>query len=100
MVGISHKGSVKAAYRCYLGHVGKFTKYISSEHAPLNSVNVINVSNAILINRKRIGVYQALFLRAGYQAATLSTISSSLYNRGLSIPNVGYDDALMAVVAL
>ena len=67
---------------------------------PLNSVNIINVSNAILINQKRIGVYQALFLRTGYQATTLSTISSSLYNRGLSILNVGYDDALMAVVAL
>ena len=65
MVGISHRGSAKAAYRCYLGHVGKFTKYISSEHAPLNSVNIINVSNAILINQKCIGVYQALFLRAG-----------------------------------
>ena len=30
------------------------------QHKPLSSVNVINVSNAILINRKRISVYQAL----------------------------------------
>ena len=44
MVGISHRRSANVAYRCYLGHVGKFT---SSEHTPLNSVNVINVTNAI-----------------------------------------------------
>ena len=40
----------------------------SSEYTPLNSVNVINVSNAIFNYRKRISVYQALSLRAGYQA--------------------------------
>ena len=39
-----------------------------SENTPLNSVNVINVSTPLLINRKRISVYQALFLCAGYQA--------------------------------
>ena len=32
---------------------------ILSEHTPLNNVNVINVSNAILINQKRISVYRA-----------------------------------------
>ena len=40
-----------------------------SENTPLNSVNVINVSTPLLINRKRISVYQALFLCAGYQAS-------------------------------
>ena len=35
----------------------------SSEYTSLNGVNVINASNAILINRKRISVYQTLFLR-------------------------------------
>ena len=34
--------------------------YILTQYTPLNSVNVVNVSNAILINRKRIGVHQAL----------------------------------------
>ena len=41
---------------------------LDAVHTSLNSVNVISVSSAILINRKRISVYQALFLRAGYQA--------------------------------
>ena len=44
-----------------------FTTEILSEHTPLNNVNIVSVSNAILINQKRISVYQVLFLHAGYQ---------------------------------
>ena len=47
---------------------------ILSEQTPLNSVYVINVSNAILINRKRISMYQALFLRAGYKTRLHGTL--------------------------
>ena len=41
---------------------------------PLNTVNVINMSTPLLINRKRISVYQALFLCAGYQAKVMTAM--------------------------
>ena len=47
-----------------LAHKGMFTR-ILSKHTPINGVNVINVSNAILNSQKRISVYQALFMCAG-----------------------------------
>ena len=59
MVAISHRES---------GKDNDSGRLISSEHTPLNSVDVKNVSNVILINRKRIIVHQALFHHAGYQA--------------------------------
>ena len=35
----------------------------------INSVDVINVSNAIFNKQKRISIYQALFLKASYVQA-------------------------------
>ena len=51
-----------------------FTTQISSEHTPLNSVNIINVSNAILINWKYISVYQVL--SPGYLNINIAASSS------------------------
>ena len=63
-----HKGGTPMPFSLTGPHKD-FTTELLSEHTPLNSVNVISVNNAILINRKRISVYQALFLHAGYQAS-------------------------------
>ena len=59
-----------------------------SEHTPLNSENVISVSNAIF--RKRISVYQVLFLRAGYQA-TAGPAQSYAYDKPGKVTLGKYD---------
>ena len=60
----------------------------SSEYMPLNGVNVINVSNAILINQKRISVYQALSPRRVpgyvYLCPTSSGSQQPLYDHYVS----------------